>query len=332
MKKSKYLNGFIFSVIITTLIISSFTITSGVKQNIKELKNFSIKFAFFSMFIIILKWFVETLILKLSLFDERKKISFFKLFKIIILGQFFSYLTPFYTGGQPLQVYYLSKEKINPSVATASILYKSMFFQIVMVLMGFIGLQYSSHLNNYIFIILISGILLNGFVVFLILFFSLNKELSKKTVKKTTLFLKKIKILKNPQKHMEEIMNKVEEFVNFFKKNSKNYVSLFSIFILSIIQLLLYVFTSMIILNGFGIKLNLDLFFRSLILDVGSSVVPTPGTSGGAEGFYYLIFSNKASIYVLNTSVLIWRLSTYYFVLFIGSLFFLISKKNRRST
>ena len=331
MKKSKYLNGFIFSVIITTIIISFFTIMSGVKQNIEELKNFSIKFAFFSMLIITLKWLVETLILKLSLFEERKKITFLKLFKIIILGQFFNYLTPFYTGGQPLQVYYLSKEKINPSVATASILYKSMFFQIVMVLMGFVSLQYSYHLNSYIFIVLISGILLNGFVVFLILLFSLNASLSKKTVKKTTLFLKKIKLLKDPQKHMDEIMKKVEEFVSFFKKNSKNYFSLFSIFVLSIVQLLLYVFTSIMILNGFGIRLNLDLFFRSLILDIGSSVVPTPGTSGGAEGFYYLIFSNKASIYILNTSVLIWRLTTYYFVLFTGSLVFINSKKSRRS-
>lgn len=330
MKISKYLKGFFISAIITVTIISLMIGFTGINENLDKIKTFSIKFAFYSMGVIIIKWVIETIILKISLFNEGKKISYFKILKGVVLGQFFNNLTPFYTGGQPVQIYYLSKNDINPSIATASILYKSMVFQIVMSIMGIIGFFYSiKYLELHVTIMILIGIILNGFTVFLILFFSLNEKLSKKMMIKITMFLKKIKVLKNPEEKMHILMEKVEDFVSFFKENSKKVFKLILVFILTFFQFSIYLTTLLFVFKGFNIPISINLFFKSLILNISSSIIPTPGTAGGAEGFFYLIFSNVTDIFTLNSTVIIWRLTTFYFILFVGFILFLIMMKRK---
>lgn len=330
MKVKKYLKGFLFSLIITLSIVTILMGLTGLEENIEKLRTFQIKYAFISMFLIFLKWIIETIIMKVSLFDNKKDINYIKTFKITILGNFFNYLTPFFTGGQPLQVYYLSKEGINPSVSTASILYKSMIFQIIMALFGVSGAIYAfNFLDLKSFSLVFIGTIFNGFVVFLILLFSLNEELSKKVAQKVTFFLKKIKIIKNPEKIMDKIFMNIEEFIKFFKENSKKIIQFLIVLFLSSLQLMAYVLTIVFILKGFGVNIDLDLIFKGIILDIGAAIVPTPGTAGGAEGFYYLIFSNDTDIYTINSAVLIWRLTTYYFVLFIGALTFVFTHSKK---
>jgi uncharacterized protein (TIRG00374 family) len=80
---------------------------------------------------------------------------------------------------------------------------------------------------------------------------------------------------------------------------------------------------------GFKVEFNMDIFFKSLILDIGAAIVPTPGTAGAAEGFYYLIFADTTDIFTVNTSVFIWRLVTYYFVILVGMITFILKTKKR---
>jgi len=328
MNKKKYIRGFILSLILTFGIISVFTFSTGIEENIQKLKTFIIYFAFLGILMMVVKWIAETWILKISLFEHKDKFGFFSLMRIVIIGNLFNYLTPFFTGGQPVLVYYLSQKGIKPGEATASIIYKSMIFQIVMTVFGITGVVYSYiYLNLESTLIILAGTLLNGFVIFLILLFSLSKEKSLKIVKSVTMLLKKIKIVKKPEDMMEKIVNNVEAFVNMFKTNSKKIPQFLSVFALSSVQVLTYIFSIIFVLMGFKIDFNIDLFFKSLVLDIGAAIVPTPGTAGAAEGFYYLIFSETADIFTINTSVFIWRLVTYYFVIFVGIILFILRPK-----
>lgn len=330
MNKKKYIRGFILSLILTFGIISVFTASTGFEENIEKLKSFIGYFAFLGIFMMIIKWIAETWILKISLFDHKNKFGFFPLMRIVIIGNLFNYLTPFFTGGQPVLVYYLSQKGIKPGETTASIIYKSMIFQIVMTIFGITGVIYSyMFLNIKSTLIVLAGTLLNGFVIFLILMFSLSKDKSISVVRKFTLFLKKIKIVKNPEDKMEKIVNNVEAFVSMFKTNSKKIPQFISVLILSSIQVLTYIFSIIFVLMGFKVDFNIDVFFKSLVLDIGAAIVPTPGTAGAAEGFYYLIFAGTTDIYTINTSVFIWRLVTYYFVIFVGIILFILKTKKR---
>lgn len=328
MNKKKYIRGFILSLVLTFGIISVFTLSTGVEENIEKLKSFVVYYAFLGILMMIVKWVSETLILKISLFDHKNKFGFFSLMRIVIIGNLFNYLTPFFTGGQPVLVYYLSQKGIKPGETTASIIYKSMIFQIVMTILGFVGLFYSYfNLNLKSTLIVLGGTLLNGFVIFLILMFSLSKDKSIRVVRRFTFFLKKIKIIKKPEDKMEKIVSNVESFVNMFKTNSKKIPQFLMVLFLSTVQVMTYVFSIIFVLMGFDVGFSIDVFFKSLVLDIGAAIVPTPGTAGAAEGFYYIIFAGTADIFTINTSVFIWRLVTYYFVIFIGIILFILRPK-----
>ncbi|HOO75066.1 MAG TPA: lysylphosphatidylglycerol synthase transmembrane domain-containing protein [Tepiditoga sp.] len=333
MTKNKYLKGFAFSFIITIVIVSFYTGFSGFKESLESLKSYSYKYAFFVMGIMILKLITESLILIVSLRSVEKKLGFLNALKITILGAFFNYLTPFYTGGQPFQIYYLTKNNVDASVATAVILYKSMFFQICLFFVGLFGAIYAyMNFSRYLFFAVLIGMILNGLVVFLILLFSLNEKLSKKTVIAITMGLKKIKIIKEPEKYMNRIMDEVENFVKFFRKNAKGVLDKVIIIILSFLQIFLFQITIPIIFKGNGIDFSLDLFMKSIVQNIGASIVPTPGTSGGAEGYFYMIFNSDAVSAVVNSTLIIWRMCTYYFILFVGFLAFTFGYKKQKNS
>lgn len=317
--------------VLTLTIVSILFAFTGLEKNLNTLKNFPILFAMLSSLCIFIKWVIEAIILKLSLFNESKKVSIHKSLNIVILGNFFNYLTPFYTGGQPMQIYYLAKSDIDTGFSTGAILYKSMIFQFVLAIFGLMGIIYAfKYLNIYSLIIVTLGFLLNSFAVGLIIIFAFNKKLSKVTVKKFSMFMKKIKVFKNPEKHMDRIMNDVEDFIDFFRINAKKYIRMIILTILSFLQFSFFILALILIMVGFDIIFDIDTIFRSIVLNIGASIVPTPGTSGASESFYYLAFSGKSDIFTMNSTVLIWRLSTYYFTLFIGVIIFLIKTISKK--
>jgi uncharacterized membrane protein YbhN (UPF0104 family) len=239
MNKKKYIRGFLFSLILTFGIISVFTVSTGFEENIEKLKSFIGYFAFLGIFMMIINWIAETWILKISLFDHKNKFGFLSLMRIVIIGNLFNYLTPFFTGGQPVLVYYLSQKGIKPGEATASIIYKSLIFQIVMTIFGITGVIYSyMFLNVKSTLIILAGTILNGFVIFLILLFSLSKEKSLKVVKGFTLFLKKIKIVKNPEDKMGKLSIMLKFLLICLKRIPKKFLNLYQFLYLALYKFL----------------------------------------------------------------------------------------------
>ena len=97
------------------------------KQNMKELYNTitsaNVLYLLIAIGIMILYHLTEAYNLRqlLVAFGERK-ISIFKALKFTFIGFFFSSITPASTGGQPLEIYYMSKEEISAPTSTISLL------------------------------------------------------------------------------------------------------------------------------------------------------------------------------------------------------------------
>ena len=84
-------------------------------ENIRNLDLFYLILAFVTMFI----YFVlEALNIRLILKSFNEKLSIFQALKNVFICFFFSAITPGGSGGQPIAIYYLSKEKINVSHST----------------------------------------------------------------------------------------------------------------------------------------------------------------------------------------------------------------------
>ncbi|AEX85142.1 hypothetical protein XO10_03570 [Marinitoga sp. 1135] len=321
----KYLYGFLFAFITSItlyILISGFT---GFYENIKAFAFFNWKFLLIALLVIILKWFIESFIIKILL----KDISIKHALNFTLIGQFYSYLTPFYTGGQPIQILYISRFGIDPARATAIILFKTFLFQIILASFGVFSTIYSIlYLNIDVIIASIIGTLLNLLAVFLIIFYIINQNASIKTTLYFANLLKKIGLLKNPEKYIDTIIEKVKTFILIFKEEAKNFKKITLIVFLSILQFSCSFMVLPIILQGYGINISLNTISRSIITQISSSIIPTPGTAGGAEGIFLLLFKDILNIHKLNATIVLWRFSIYYFVLLIGGIVVLLNHKN----
>ena len=66
-------------------------------------------------------------------------INFYRKIKYALVGFFFSSITPSATGGDPMQLYYMKKDKINLSHATLALLIELSSFQLVIIVLSIIG-------------------------------------------------------------------------------------------------------------------------------------------------------------------------------------------------
>ena len=88
--------------------------------------------------------------------------KFIKNVKYALIGFFFSSITPAASGGQPMQVYYMHKEKISVANSTLALLINLTSMQIITISFALISLCFNSqYLNTALVIFFIIGISLN---------------------------------------------------------------------------------------------------------------------------------------------------------------------------
>lgn len=66
----------------------------------------------------------------------KQKVSYLKCLGFAFVGFYFSSITPSSSGGQPAQMFYMSKAKINLSYSSLNLLIITVVYQIVMMLYG----------------------------------------------------------------------------------------------------------------------------------------------------------------------------------------------------
>ena len=73
---------------------------------------------------------------------QGERVSFWTTFKIGLIGLYYSYITPSSTRGQPMQVAYLLRSKVNAGNSTAVLFVKFFAYQLAFVLCTIASLLY----------------------------------------------------------------------------------------------------------------------------------------------------------------------------------------------
>ena len=97
--------------------------------------------------------------------DNKEKLSLIEAIRHNVITQFFNGITPFSTGGQPMEIYMLTRHGISANKGTMIILQNFIFYQVALVLFGIMAVSY-----NYIFhifpkVVLLRKLVLIGFSV-----------------------------------------------------------------------------------------------------------------------------------------------------------------------
>ena len=322
----------IFIILVSIGVVVLLTAVAGGKQMWKVFISASANEIFFAACLMILVVFLDSLRTKLLSAVTGKKISLKKCLENTLLGMYVSALTPFSAGGQPFQVYHLSQQGIAAESSSMIVGVKFITSFSVMLSAGFLFLAV---LNKKILQLsgarwlMIAGLVLTCimYVFFLLLIFS--KRIAVKIIlSKPLMKIISIALRKNTQKILEQATTKVDNYFRLVRnlwKESRLLV-IANILITVIIQIC-FMSIPYLCLRSVTSTINSTYWqFLGMMFITTTSVyfIPTPGSVGGVEGAFYLIFRGICSSTYIASTVILWRSITYYSLIIVGTL--LISK------
>lgn len=249
--------------------------------------------------------------------------------KVNFIGRYYDAVTPFSTGGQPMQIYYLGTKGVSGGNASAMVLIRYFSSIICWITLGgaymiagactgvLDGVDKGASLLKITGWI---GIAINLIVpTFIVLFLVLPKLMQKLTVGVVKIGYK-LRIVKDIEKTTERATKVVFDFKNSFKLMAKSPVKLILLILVCFTESAITFAMPYFVMKAFNCPVD-GMAFTIMSLNVyatfGVSFIPTPGNSGVVEGLGALAFSPAAGK-TIAWSVLAWRLVVFYVYIIIG--------------
>ena len=253
-------------------------------------------------------------------------------FTIAMTGLFYSAVTPFSTGGQPMQIYSMSKMGMKPGSAGAVISVKTITYQIIMVLYGLVLMIlqlpfFQANVSNLSFLT-VFGLLANSIFIAAVILVSVNPRFLYGLLQKLYGFLHRIRLVKNPDSLYQKTTTQLDTFHDGFCTMGKDVGLYVKVCVLTVFQITMTNSTTYCIYRAF--HLSEASFWVIMAAQVFATMiaafVPLPGASGGAEGTF-LAFCRMFFGGMLTPAMLVWRLMTYYSNILFGAIFTFVGSK-----
>lgn len=331
-----WLNAIIVFVILLTLITIVGSL-SDFNEIFSIIKTIDIKYFWLAIGASFLSFLFLSLSNHIVLRALNKEISLTNGFLIQSIETFFNGITPFSSGAQPFQLYYYHKMGVPSNQATSVLAVNFILFQITSVFLSTTGLiiYFEDILaaagHNIIFILI--GYTINATILvglFLLAYVKSAYKLFEALFK----FFERFKWTKS---RAHKLKLKTERFVGEFQGGVKFLFTKKRVFILStltkLVSLILLYSTTVIIVGALGEHIDLNggfyLFYAGILAVTTMMFVPLPGASGGTELSFSVLLSHRLSSVHIVTTMLLWRIVTYYFGMIFGFIGYLLLKTRR---
>lgn len=343
-QKKRFIRNLAVAILSSFSIVAVILIFSKGEKTLVKISEFPIyevalDFAFF--FIIFLIDSIRTIVISHFLGE---KVSWNVALNNSVLGYFFTYITPFSAGGQPYQIYHLSKWGMSAENSSAIILTRWSNMLI------FLSISSLFLMKNYLPFVqfgipLVSRVL--GVIIVVSVAFSLamvtfflipNVGIGAikwlKSLKMVNLIFKLFK--KDAVEALDAFSERMKNFYNSMKIiwAKKPWLVIFDGFMGALDLLVLYyiLYRSIEISSGTSAPFKLSFWNLSAIYILMSFIVyyvPTPGSSGGVEGGFYAVLSAYGNKSAVMTGILMWRFTTYYLPILLGFIFMIFEVKRK---
>ena len=324
-------------IFIITLIVMYFVLKDDFSDILDIFLRLDLKYIFLALFFYFLSIFFKAYVSYKSV-DEKEKYSLMESLKHSVITQFFNGITPFSTGGQPMEIYMLTKHGINANRGTMIILQNFIFYQIALVLLGILAVSYNYifHIfpnNNVLKNLVLLGFIINTLVAVGIILISISHKFTRFLVYKLIAILSCFKIIKHKEEQQKKWDKRLKEFhecANSLRKRKMLFVMGVFLNVLSLVCLyIIPLFIAYSMSDFMGLNIMNTLTSSAYVLLIGA-FVPIPGASGGIEYGFVKFFGNFLSNSMTNAILLIWRFITYYFGMIIGMVAFNLDERSNR--
>lgn len=280
---------------------------------------------------------IEAYLLYLLINKINNTYSYRKTLELNLITKFFNGITPFSLGGQPLQVYELSKSKVRVTEALLVIVENFIVLQISMTIMSIVSLVVcmSNGLvpNKLLWILTIIGIFITLISLFMTIFMCVKINYAKKAGKWFIKVLNKIHIIKNKDESYLMWTNKCDEYYTCFKILLKDKMFIIKCVLLNIIYMIIFCMLPFFTFKALDINVDINMFY-SIILGcfvyLSASFIPIPGAAVGMEYAFINYFKMIVIDSIVMPGVLLWRLVSYYIPMILGGILFNIKDSMKK--
>ena len=267
-----------------------------------------------------------------------------------VVGHYYNYITPLAVGGQPFEIYHLSKSGISGGVAYSLPVATYILNQIAFVFLGITAIvlynfklmgfnttaQYYALAPQLVTTLAIIGCCFCLIMPLIVLMFSILPRASAYLVRLTIGVGNKLKIIKNPQLFHYKTMRSVVRNAKSLKDIAKHPWAFIFTFLLGFGETFAHTSIAYFTLKFFGFNWAetprffewLQVVMLVLMISFAVSFIPTPGNSGAADFSFYSIFKSQLNYGLAFPAMLTWRIISFYTYIIIG---FIFTKAKKRT-
>ena len=318
-----------FIIFILLIILTFYIILKD--QNISEIFDIalSVKKEFIIIAILCMCFYIacEAINIGRTLKALNEKTTFLKNVKYALIGFFFSSITPAASGGQPIQIYYMYKDKISVAKSTLTLLINLSCMQVATISIALVSLFFNyQYLNTALIWFFIIGVSLNLSALTLLLISIFSKRMTKGIINITIKIMKffRVKNIEDKQIKLEAELNKYQGSATYIKNNK---LLILKTLATTYIQFIAYYSISYFVYRSFGLSNHniFEIITMQSILFATVSGIPSPGAVGVSEGGFLAIFRHVYSENMVNSAMLLSRGINFYLFVIISSIVVMIS-------
>ena len=335
-KRVTIFNFILIGIIFIGLFIYMITV-DGLENILTLLKDAQFEWVFAGIVCMVIFWIFEALCLHFPLKKLYPTQTFFNSFKIMMIGQLFNNITPFSSGGQPMQAYemYQDGKKVSDSFSVLSmkfIVTQTSLVAFTLIVMLFQFQYFANLIENFLWLAII-GFIVNIIAIVFIFLVGINQKLALCILSPIYRLLGKLHIFKNVDEKLEQLQVSIDNFHYQFVTMKRQKLVILKMFIAATFQCIAYYSITYMVYRAFG---NSGVSIFNIIpaqafLLMLMTFIPTPGSGVGAEGGFLLIFNSIFKRGTIHMSILFWRFYTFYLPILIGSLFLIPHKRKQNN-
>ena len=319
---------------ILSFLLLAFTLCAvlwiGLKGNdLQDLAAALEKLSFGHILLLVACWasyvFFDALAIHHFLRTQGQKIRFRQSLHSAMTGIYYCNITPGASGGQPMQMYCLSRYAVPIGISGSGMAVKFVVFQSVLLLFG--ALLWIAHLpfvnahasGSRWFILL--GYLANFFTIGMVMLMAISQKAVRWVIERCIRIGVKLRICKDPASSREKWESHCVGFLSSVKLMMAHPLELLTQCLITLGQLLSLMAVIVVIYHALGLQslTTIQLVTLGVLLYIGASYVPLPGASGAQEGGFAVLFRGVFPDAHLFVALLIWRFTTYYLSVLVGA-------------
>lgn len=267
----------------------------------------------------------ESIIIHYLLYTLQIRLKKWKCFLISSVGFFFSCITPSASGGQPMQMVYLKKEKIPISVSSVVLMIVTITYKLVLVLLGLFVLFFQPRIKDTymqdVMPVMWLGLWLNVFCVAFMLLLTFHPQLMRQILVKGHEVLVKMHILKKKTSRLEKLENAMDEYQKTaeYLKNHPGVVGI--VFLITCLQRVALFFVTYFVYRSFGLHQYgmYDIVVLQGMISVAVDMLPLPGGMGISEKLFSMLFTGIFGQVKVLAGLILSRGLSYYTELLISA-------------